>query len=62
MSQVITDTKDLDKKFTVDSFIGCEDDQREADLLRRQYNANKDFIDKRNANHLKSWQRPAEQL
>lgn len=60
MSQSITDTKDLDKKFTVDSFIGCEDDQREADLLRRQYNANKDFIDKRNANHLKSWQRPAE--
>lgn len=60
MSQVITDVKDLDKKFTVENFIGCEDDQREADLLRRQYNANKKIIDDKNAKHLKSWQRPAE--
>ena len=62
MSQVITDAKDLDREFTVENFIGCEDDQREADLLRRQYNANRKFIDNKNAKHLKSWQKPAEQL
>lgn len=56
MGQNITDTKDLDKEFTTESFISCEDDQREADLIRRVHNCG--LYDEKKKK-LKDWQKPA---
>lgn len=59
MSQQINDRTDLDKKFSLESFIGCEDDQREADLIRRVQNSEL-YKENNKKQHLKSWQKPAE--
>ncbi|MCQ2049755.1 MAG: hypothetical protein MJZ22_01975 [Candidatus Saccharibacteria bacterium] len=56
MGQNIADTKDLDKEFTTESFISCEDDQREADLIRRVHNCG--LYDEKKKK-LKDWQKPA---
>lgn len=60
MSWNITDENGLDKKIKTEDFIGCEDDQREAFLLRKQRAAYKEAIEKKEKEHLKSWQKPAE--